>query len=221
MNIKKSIGRLHFITYQEVDKSPSKQALDYCAGGGNWVQLRIKNEPKDKIIAEAKKCLSVCMQYGASLIINDYVDIAASIDADGVHLGKNDANIAEAREILGAQKIIGATANTFEDIKILAEKGVDYIGLGPFKFTNTKKNLSPVLGLDGYTNILNKCKEQNINIPIIAIGGIIPADISSLFETGIYGLALSSYLAKHENTGLETLQLLADIGKYQSKQFSK
>ncbi len=219
--MEKHISRLHFVTYQSESISIEKQVMEYCAGGGDWVQLRLKNMDKNEIKSIAQTCQSICMQYNATFIMNDYVDIAYEIGADGVHLGLKDQSITEARHILGPEKIIGATANTFAHIQNHVSEGADYIGLGPLRFTHTKENLSPVLGFEGYTNMNKKCKLNNINIPIIAIGGITPEHITPLFNTGIHGIALSSYLAKHENTGLATIELLTKIGMNQSKLFGK
>jgi thiamine-phosphate pyrophosphorylase len=98
----------------------------------------------------------------------------------------------EARKILGDSFIIGGTANTFEDILHLKAEGVDYIGLGPFRFTSTKKNLSPVLGLSGYLQIMGQCRAHRINLPVFAIGGITPSDIPDIMSAGVSGVALSS-----------------------------
>ncbi len=214
--MQKVISKLQFITYQGVDKPASQQTLEFCAGGGDWVQLRMKNTSEEELKNEAKKCVNICQTYGATFIINDNPLLAKEVDADGVHLGKNDMDVAEARKLLGEHKIIGGTANTFEDIKTLVSKGVDYVGLGPFKFTSTKENLSPVLGLDGYTQIIEQCKKDGIHIPIIAIGGILPDDFKELFKTGIYGVALSSYIAKQESIGNTTLETLTELGKAHS-----
>ncbi len=217
----KYISRLHFVTYQDSKNDIIKQVSEYCAGGGDWVQLRIKNMDKSEIISIAQTCQSICIQYNTTFIINDYVEIAYKIGVDGVHLGLNDYSISKARQILGDDKIIGATANTLDHIKKHISDGADYIGLGPLRYTATKKNLSPTLGIAGYKTITDYCKKENLNLPIIAIGGITPKDIKPIFETGIYGIALSSYLAKHENTGMATIDLLQEIGKAQSKLFGK
>lgn len=217
---KKNISRLHFIT------SPSKhsyleQIKAVVLGGGNWVQLRIKDASVEKIEQLAVEAMSYCMDNGATFIINDHVEIAAKIGADGVHLGKNDMSPDQAREILGPQAIIGGTANTFEDIQSLVNMGVDYIGLGPFRFTETKKNLSPILGTKGYQSIIDQCKDAGISIPIIAIGGIVPDDFRELFKTGIHGIAISSYISQNEQPGAVTLQLLEEIGKCSSANWTK
>ncbi len=217
----KQISRFHFITYNNDPESIKSQVESYCAGGGNWVQMRLKNTPDEEIKRIAQSCMNICFEYNATFIINDHVHIAAAINADGVHLGKSDMSPLEAREILGDHKIIGATANTLEDIINLSQQKVDYIGLGPFKFTTTKDNLSPVIGLEGYKQITSTCKKQNIDLPIIGIGGIQEQDILSLFDTGLYGIAVSSALAKAENTGMETIKYLTAIGKAQSKSYLK
>lgn len=170
------------------------QALD---NGCDWIQMRFKtNNNRDAFtLAEAAKIL--CSEYLANFIINDNVHLAEQIAADGVHLGLTDMSIPEARDILGKTKIIGATANTFEDIVQKATEGCDYIGLGPFRYTKTKQNLSPILGLEGYQTILTKVKNHNIDIPIYAIGGITIDDIESLTETGIHGIAVSGLITKN------------------------
>ncbi|MCD0463816.1 thiamine phosphate synthase [Flavobacterium sp. ENC] len=166
-------------------------ALD---NGCDWVQLRFKNQSTKNcfVLAEAVKFL--CEEYLANFIVNDNVYLAQQIAADGVHLGLLDTKIEEARAILGNTKIIGATANTFDDIQNHIENGCDYIGLGPLRFTTTKEQLSPILGFEGYRTILQKLKENNLEIPVYAIGGIIADDIDTLMETGVHGIAVSGLI---------------------------
>lgn len=173
------------------------QALD---NGCDWIQMRFKtnNIHDTYTLAEAVKI--ICSEYLANFIVNDNVQLAQQIAADGVHLGLNDMSIQEARNILGKTKIIGATANTFEEILQKTVEGSDYIGLGPFRFTKTKQNLSPILGIEGYRTILEKITEHNLTIPIYAIGGIKLEDVEPLLETGIHGIAVSSLITKSENS---------------------
>ena len=119
------------------------------------------------------------------------MELAKELHADGVHLGKKDMPIADARLMLGEEYIIGGTANTFEDVLQHYKDGADYIGCGPFRYTVTKKNLSPILGLEGYTTIIRRMQEKNIHLPIVAIGGITIADIPAIMQTGVSGIALS------------------------------
>ncbi len=167
------------------------QALD---NGCDWIQMRFKNGNSHELFTLAEAVKILCNEYLATFIINDKVDLAIQINADGVHLGANDMKISDARNLLGNHKIIGGTANTFEDISQLAEEKCDYIGLGPFKFTATKTNLSPILGLEKYIRILSKMQEQNIQIPVYAIGGIEANDIENLLKIGIHGIAVSKLL---------------------------
>lgn len=160
-------------------------------GGCRWIQLRMKDAPAKEIIACAEEVLPLCRRHGAKFLLDDHVELVRQLGADGVHLGKNDMPVDEARKILGPDIIIGGTANTIEDIIRLHKQGADYIGCGPFRFTTTKKNLSPILGLDGYKSIVLKMKELGIDLPIIAIGGITVEDIPAVMGTGVSGIALS------------------------------
>lgn len=160
-------------------------------GGCRWIQLRMKDAPAEEIIACAEEVIPLCRRYEAKFLLDDHVELVRQLGADGVHLGKNDMPVDEARKILGPDIIIGGTANTIEDIIRLHKQGADYIGCGPFRFTTTKKNLSPILGLDGYKSIVLKMKELGIDLPIVAIGGITVEDIPAVMRTGVSGIALS------------------------------
>lgn len=187
------IAKVHYITQDNIlGYTHAQLTEEACMGGAKWVQLRVKKKGYIEWKHIAEETLEVCRKYKAKLIINDNVRIAQEINADGVHLGKDDMLPEVAREILGDDFIIGCTANTLIDIEGLSDKKIDYIGLGPFRFTNTKEKLSPVLGLEGYKQILTHCKKQEIQIPVIAIGGIKLEDLKPLFTTGIHGVAVSS-----------------------------
>lgn len=172
------------------------QALDH---GCDWVQMRFKNATSEDTFTLAEAVKILCQEYLATFIINDNVALAQEIDADGVHLGLSDMRISKAREILGNNKIIGGTANTFENIQNHVQNGCDYIGLGPFRFTKTKEKLSPILGLEGYQNILDKLKKEQIKTPVYAIGGIQIEDIEAIIKTGIYGIAVSGLITESDS----------------------
>ena len=168
-------------------------------GGCRWIQLRMKDATDDEVRPIAVEAQKLCRAYGAKFIIDDRVALVRELGADGVHLGKNDMPIREARQILGPDFIIGGTANTFEDAKAHYEASADYIGCGPFRFTTTKKKLAPVLGLEGYRSSISKLREANINIPVVAIGGITQADIPAILQTGITGIALSGTVLRADD----------------------
>ena len=172
-----------------------------CKAGGRWIQLRLKNVSLIEHLNAAQQCRKICDQYDAIFIVNDNVGIAAESKADGVHLGLTDANPKDARKQLGEHAIIGGTANTLEDCLKHIKDGVDYIGLGPFRFTKTKEKLSPVLGYEGYRKITTQLAENKNSVPIIAIGGIDINDIQELKNTGISGVAVSGLL-----TGVQNLE---------------
>jgi thiamine-phosphate pyrophosphorylase len=140
----------------------------------------------------ARKAKILCERYGGALYVNDHVEVCLRVGAKGVHLGKSDMPVYEARKRLGQHFIIGGTANTFEDIRRLNGEGVDYIGLGPFRFTATKERLSPLLGLEGYQRISEQCRMEGITLPVIAIGGIVLSDVPAIKATGVSGIAISS-----------------------------
>lgn len=187
-----SISKLHYITQDIEGVSHSELAQQACKGGVDWVQLRMKNVSDEEWLDEAIKTLIVCRKHHAKLIINDNPELAAEIGADGVHLGKGDMNLSEARKIIGTDMILGATANTFEDIVAASNHEIDYIGLGPFRFTSTKKVLSPILGLNGFRETIQLMDKTKITLPIIAIGGIMLEDIPDLFSVGVHGIAIAS-----------------------------
>ena len=182
---------LQFITHYNDKYTYLDSARLALEGGCKWVQLRMKEAKYDEIKEMALRMMPLCKAHGATFIIDDQVELVKEIGADGVHLGKNDMPIAEARKILGNDFIIGGTANTFSDVKMHYEAGASYIGCGPFRFTTTKKNLSPILGLEGYRSIVEYMKAEGINIPMVAIGGITYDDIQDIMMTGVDGIALS------------------------------
>ncbi len=199
---------LQFITHQTDRYDTIQGALLALQGGCRWIQLRMKTAPHDEILRNAIVLKRLCWDFGATLIIDDHVDICLMVDADGVHLGKEDMDPEKARIVLGKDKIIGGTANTFADVQLLAAKGVDYIGLGPYRFTETKKKLSPVLGLEGYRSVLENCKKLQLEVPVIAIGGLRDRDFHALLETGVAGVALSSSILSAVDPKAETKRLI-------------
>ena len=212
---------LQFITHYTEKYSYIDSAKIALEGGCRWIQLRMKDVSEATLEHHALIIQEMCKEYGATFIIDDNVFLAKKINADGVHLGKNDMPITEARRILGDDFIIGATVNIFEDILKITNSlsstansqrpMVNYFGCGPFRFTHTKQKLSPILGIEGYKEIVKKKLEQNIDIPIVAIGGIANADIPHILETGIDGIALSSSILRAENPIEEMKNIVSTI----------
>lgn len=190
---------IQFITHSNERYDHVEGAKLALQGGCRWIQLRMKDAMEIDFLRAAKKIRRLCDEYHATFILDDHVEWVGLTGADGVHLGKNDMPVDEARKMLGRNRIIGGTANTFEDVERLSRQGADYIGCGPFRFTTTKKNLSPVLGLEGYRSITAQMKAHDIQLPIVAIGGILHQDIPAIMQTGVIGIAVSGAILNAEN----------------------
>ena len=187
---------MKFEKLQYITDSP-QQAEEACLAGVRWVQGRVKKKSPEETRIILSQISTVCRKYGVMFIVNDFLEIALELNADGVHLGKNDLDIAAAKKIIGSKKmILGGTANTTEDVIRLSGLHVDYIGLGPLRFTSTKEQLSPVLGFEGYHRILEAAHGKTFNLPpVFAIGGVLPQDIQALFQAGVYGAAVSGVIS--------------------------
>ena len=184
---------LQFITHFTDTYSYYDSARMALEGGCRWIQLRMKDALVSEVEREALRLQRLCKDYGATFIIDDHVELVKKIHADGVHLGKKDM-----------------------PVKMHYEAGADYIGCGPFRFTTTKKNLSPVLGLEGYRSIVSQMKEAGIHLPIVAIGGITFEDIPSIMATGVTGIALSGTILRADNPIEETRRII-NIEKINNK----
>ena len=197
------MDRIYFITHQNEKYSYLESAKLALDNGIRLIQLRMKNKPLSEIKQTAYVLKEECEKYKAKLIINDNSELAFEIGADGVHLGQKDEAISLARNKIRANQIIGMTCNTKEQIFQAYEAKADYIGLGPYRFTSTKENLSPILGIEGY-------KDINLDIPIYAIGGIRLEDAKQLSETGVYGIAISSLILESK----EPEKIIKELRKY-------
>jgi thiamine-phosphate pyrophosphorylase len=214
MNTKK-INKLQYISQKNPFLSHEEAVQNALYAGCKWIQLRIKNTDEEEVRSIALKTKLLCDQHDAVLIINDYVKIAKEVDAHGVHVGLNDMSVAEARSMLGKEKIIGATANTIEQVCMHVENAPDYLGIGPFRFTQTKEKLSPVLGVDGYKYIINEMNNLGISIPVIAVGGITVSDLTDLIDTGIYGVAISGEINFAKDRNIKVHQLIQRLENQQ------
>lgn len=191
--------KLQYISQGTTSDEHLKNIQEALDAGCLWIQLRMKNFTSEVIENTANKVRSLCDKYNAIFIMNDNVSIAKKCNADGVHLGLSDMSVKEARKILGDATIIGGTANTIEDVLQRINEKCNYIGLGPFRFTNTKDKLSPILGAEGYKIIISQLNETQQKTPIYAIGGVLADDVENIINTGIYGIAVSGIITKAEN----------------------
>lgn len=187
--------KLQYISQGNTKETQELNIYKALDAGVKWVQVRWKNVPEVKLIDLCEKAKLLCADYQAVCVINDHVQLAKEINADGVHLGLNDCSVLEARQILGPNKIIGGTANTLVDVLQRMSESCDYIGLGPLRFTSTKEKLSPILGFEGYQHLIQYLEERSFDLPkIFAIGGVRLDDIELLQQIGIYGVAVSGQI---------------------------
>ena len=193
---------LQFITHQTPRFGIIEGAVAALNGGCKWIQLRMKGAPIEAVRQTAQQLIPLCKEHEAILVLDDYAQLAADLDIDGVHLGKLDMPVSEARLLIGEKYIIGGTANTFEDIQGLVRQDADYIGLGP------------ILGLEGYARIMEQCRTNDLKIPVVAIGGITADDIPAIMETGVSGIALSGTILQAEDPEKETKKIIDLLNKY-------
>ncbi|MBR8729487.1 thiamine phosphate synthase [Porphyromonas levii] len=202
---------LQFITHQTDRHSYLDGALLALKGGCRWIQLRMKGATREQILKEGRPLRELCDEYQATMILDDHVELVNELGADGVHLGQKDMPIADARALLGEKYIIGGTANTLAEIRRHYEHGANYVGCGPFRFTTTKEQLAPTLGLEGYRMLLKEMKEEGMELPLVAIGGITREDIRPLIELGVSGIALSSTVLCAADPTEEVKKILNEI----------
>ena len=187
---------IYYVTDEEL-LHPSydlyKSVEDAIIGGATMIQLREKNTTTREFIEKAKKIKDICSKYEVLLIINDRVDVALAIDADGVHLGQDDMDISFARKILGQDKIIGISASNLQEAQIAEKGGATYIGVGAMYSTNTK------IDADMTTMEELKIIRKEVKIPIVVIGGINQKTIPDFKDTDIDGLAIVSAIASSDN----------------------
>jgi len=188
--------RLQFITNGTDIQTTLQQARMALDGGCRWIQVRMKHADNGEVRETLQELKPWCDSSGATLIADDRVELVKY--CHGVHLGQNDMPVHKARQLLPAEAIIGLTVNNAEQIEVSRASLPDYYGIGPYRFTTTKKNLAPVLGLDGY----NKLKPM-LERPFVAIGGILFEDLPAIMQTGASGVAVSSALTQ-TNDPIET-----------------
>jgi thiamine-phosphate pyrophosphorylase len=185
--IRKRIGRLHVITDTVVQRRYDHVQLARLAikGGADSIQLRDKNASDDELVSVARGVLAVCRDSGVPLLINDRVHVAAEVDADGVHLGRTDMPIEEARKILGRAAVIGGSAGTLEDAVDVENAGADYVGFGHIFPTGSKSKPGEPVGLGELGRVCN-----SVGIPVIAIGGISADNVGDVAAAGTWGVAV-------------------------------
>lgn len=209
---------VQFITHYTEQYSYTDSARIALEGGCRWVQLRMKEATDEEWRQAIRQVSEMCRAHDAVFIVDDHTEYAQARLCQGVHLGKNDMPIAQARSLLGEGCIIGGTANTIDDILRHRQAGASYIGCGPFRFTTTKKNLSPTLGIEGYRRIITRMRAEGIGLPLVAIGGITAQDIPAIMEAGADGIALSGSILRADNPVEEMRRVVETVQRCRREQ---
>ena len=177
------------------------QVEEALKGGVTFVQLREKDLDEERFLEEAREIKELCGRYQVPFVINDNVDIAQAVDADGVHVGQSDMEAGDVRARLGQDKIIGVSAQTVEQALLAESRGADYLGVGAVFATGSKADASEV----DHETVKAIC--QAVHIPVIAIGGITGENVGALTGTGVCGVAVISAIFAQEDVEEETRKL--------------
>lgn len=202
---------LQFITHESDRYSIAEEVQMAIEGGCRWIQLRMKEASDEEVRNVAMDIIPMCRETDTFLIIDDRVELVNELRVSGVHLGKEDMDPLKARDILGPHAIIGVTANTSADIIKFKGRDIDYVGLGPFRHTTTKKNLAPVIGPDGYRRIMEDVRAAGVNLPVVAIGGICLDDVEEVMSTGVQGIAMSGAIINAPDPVLYTSSVMEKL----------
>lgn len=212
---------LQYITNTDCNVPIKDQVRAVLDGGGRWIQVRMKEASDEEIKKVIDEIMPMCLETEAFLILNDRVELAKELNVGGVHLGREDMSPSQARVILGAAAVIGVTANTFEDVEAVRYLDIDYIGIGPYRYTETKKNLAPVLGKEGIKEICDKMQKAEILIPKVAVGDVKYDDVPALMEAGVNGVAVSGAIAHSGDIKEETKRFVDLLAFYEKKELEK
>lgn len=206
---RRPVGHLHVITDTVLQTRYSHAELAELAirGGADTIQYRSKSADVRRMMQEAGETAEVCRRFGVTFLVNDRIDICLAVDADGVHLGREDMPVPVARKILGPDRIIGATARNREHLEAAERESADYVGLGPIFGTSSKEvNLSP-LGLEMVGEV-----SLDARIPVIAIAGITVDNAAEAIAAGAYGVAVISAICCAEDVVASAAVIASRLG---------
>ncbi len=211
MNCNREMMRLYAVTDRSWLKGQTlyEQVEQALKGGVTLVQLREKGLGEEQFLQEARQVQKLCRRFGVPLIINDSIEVALAVDADGVHLGQDDANAAQARQLLGRDKIIGVSAHNVQEALQAVQDGADYLGSGAVFGSGTKTNVS-TLPMQTLREICSA-----VPIPVVAIGGITEQNIQQLSGSGIAGAAVVSAIFAQENIEEAAIRLRGLLSQMQ------
>lgn len=206
--------KLYLVTDRDLSLGRPLEEIvsEAVAGGVTMVQLREKDAATGEFVELGRRLMSLLKPLGVPLIINDRVDVALAVDADGVHIGQSDMSYADARRLLGPEKIIGLSVENFEDLESANKLDVNYIGISPVYGTPTKTDTAEPFGLEG----LRKAVEMSVH-PTVAIGGMNVATVGEVIAAGTDGVAVVSAICSVESPRDAAAELATIIKQYQQE----
>ncbi len=190
----RSVPRFHAITEACLGRSHAQIAERAAEGGADLIQFRDKQIDIRRFLQEGEKARNAAKRHGALFIVNDRVDAALALHADGVHLGQTDMPASAARRLMGSEALIGVTAPTAALAKQAQQDGADYVGFGPIFGTRSKPDARAPVGVEGL-----RAYCATVSLPVIAIGGIGADVVPALLEAGAYGVAVLSAVSQAED----------------------
>ena len=197
---------LYFITSSDFGRTHEELAEAVLKAGVRFIQFREKRMSTKKMFEVAKRIRKLTWEYSATFVVNDRVDLALAVEADGVHLGQDDLPYEVVREIFDG--IVGVSTHNVDEAK-KAERYADYISAGPVFRTTTKKDAKEPIGLEGLKKIVSSVKK-----PVVAIGGINRHNVEDVLKTGVKGVAVISAIANTQNPEKSAKELLEIVKKY-------
>lgn len=202
---------LQYITNENSPHSIVEQIKSVIAGGCRWIQIRMKDASDEQIRKVVEEVKQLCIDTETFLLLNDRVDLAKEVNVGGVHVGKDDMPPSKARLLLGPAAVIGVTCNTLSDVLAVKALDIDYIGIGPFADTKTKKNLAPILGLEGVRQLCKEMEDEKIEIPRVVVGGIRLEDVEEILAAGANGIAVSGAIAFSDDMEASTRAFISKL----------
>ncbi len=202
------IGRLHVLTDFSFQQRFSHAELAELAirGGADTIQFRQKHGTFRDILFNAREVAEVCRSHRVALLIDDHVDIALAVEADGVHLGQTDMPLKDARRVLGPEAIIGITTPSVSLARAAVDGGADYVGFGPVYPTKSKANPLSVKGLEGVLEMANA-----VDIPVVGIAGITARRAADVLRAGAHGVAVMTAVSCADDPEAATAQFASAI----------
>ena len=209
----KYIEKLQYITHDTPQLTHIEQVQLACEAGAKWIQYRCLSKSDEALLNDIHTIAEICDDWGTTLIVTNHIHLNGKADIQGFHIEDMDADFVALRKLVGNDITLGGSAHTIENMIRLAKEGADYIGLGPFATTNTKPNEFALLGIEGYASLMPQLESLNINIPILAVGGIKIYDVEALMQAGIYGVAISEAIHSADDF-IEAYQDFYDAVKF-------